>query len=142
MVHFKRSAKLKLKGGFEPTPQFRANICLNPGRPCGRPAVTLTIAVASLLEKLNLKETEKNTILASLADAQLKVCKRPVARLQATVQQQSVVSQRAKCVQWSAPEFFAFGKPPRSGHIKHGLRRKDNKHRMTMTIKRREKKMV
>ena len=87
VVHFKRSAKLKLKGGFEPTPQFRANICLNPGRPCGRPAVTLTIAVASLLEKLNLKETEKNTILASLADAQLKVCKRPVARLQATVQQ-------------------------------------------------------
>ena len=30
---------------------------------------------------------------------------------------------------------FAFGKPPRSGHIKHGLRRKGNKHRMTMTIK-------
>ncbi len=106
VVHFKRSAKPKLTGGFEPTPQFRANIYLNPGRPCGRPAVTLAIAVASLLEKLNLKETEKNTILASIADAQLKVCKRPVARLQATVQQKSVVSQRAKCVQWSAPEFL------------------------------------
>ena len=134
VVQYKRTAKPKMKCGFEPTLQFRANIVLNPARPTGRPAVTVTIAVASLFKKLSLKDTENNTILASLADVQPIVCRRPAGRSRTAVQQKSAVSQPERCSQRSAPEFFVFGNPPRSGQIKHCLRRKDKKLRMTTTV--------
>ena len=86
------------------------------------------------MKKLSLKDTEKNTILASLADVQPIVCRRPAGRSRTAVQQKSAVSQQEKCSQWSAPEFFAFGNPPISGQITHCLRHKNKKLRMTMTV--------
>ena len=75
--------------------------------------MNISIAVASLLETITVKEAEKDSILASLTAVPLGVRKRPVASQQAAMSQQPVMSQQAALHKWSSPEFVSFGKPPK-----------------------------
>ena len=97
--------------------------------------MNIRIAVGSLLEKLNLDESEKESVMAltevpnpehtdldepSLRKGKWAINKRPA------------MSQQPTNNRWGPPEHVFFRKTPREGLVRHVVRKKDNKVRMVM----------
>ena len=74
VYRFRRSAKRN--GGYEPIARSRAAMTVDGHRYFGPVSVTRSIAVASLLETITVKDTEKDSILASVTEAPLEVRKK------------------------------------------------------------------
>ena len=124
----KGSSELTMTSYWQGKTGFRANMTVKGQRNFGAPACNIKLAVGRLLEKpeIHMKKTEKAAIMVSLANPCVGVLKRPASS------SLPALSQQLSLQKWSTREIVTVGTPAQRGIIRHVVRRKDKRVRMSL----------
>ena len=132
----KGSSELTMASYWQGGSGFRANMTVEGRRNFGAPDCNIKLAVGRLLEKpeIHMKKTEKAAIMVTLANPRLGVLKRPASSSLPALSQQQPLHKWDRH-KFSPPETVTVGTPAQIGKIRHVVREKDGRVRMTLSRK-------